>query len=99
MANMIKITTCELEGNARNIEKKMNIIREETLSLKQSIDDLSSRWGGLSTILEESRLENEIYPILLERFPDLIQQIIKEIDNGVSSFNEKNEMISDLFKA
>ena len=93
----ILMTPAELEESATFLEARLEAIEAETKSLKNNIDDVSSRWEGLAKNSFITQFESELYPIMSNTLPDVINGIASQLRGAAQAISETDSQLSQAF--
>lgn len=80
MAERIMITPQELFDGATFLRDRLANINQEVSSLKSKVDAVCSDWEGESQRAFVNQFESEVYPVLHEKLPMVIEGISKQLD-------------------
>lgn len=98
MAERIMVTPQELMDGATFLRQRLDAINEEISSLKNKIDDVSSRWEGAAQQSFIDQFENEMYPILRDTLPQVIEGIASELDATAKAIIDTDGGLANAFK-
>lgn len=98
MAERIVITPQELNDGATFLRERLDAINQEVASLKSKIDDISSRWEGAAQQSFINQFENDMYPILRDTLPQVIEGVSSELDAAANALRETDESLASAFK-
>ena len=97
MAERIMISPQELNDGATFLRQRLEAINQEVSALKNKIDDVSSRWEGAAQQSFVSQFENEVYPVLRDRLPEVIEGIAGNLDISANTLREADASISNAY--
>ncbi|MCI9143836.1 MAG: WXG100 family type VII secretion target [Lachnospiraceae bacterium] len=98
MAERIMMTPQELNDGAVFLRQRMEAMNEEVASLRNRIEDVASRWEGAA---QESFIEQfmgDMYPILSETLPQIIEGLASELDAAANAIRETDESLASAFR-
>ncbi|MCI8800119.1 MAG: WXG100 family type VII secretion target [Lachnospiraceae bacterium] len=98
MAERIMMTPQELNDGAVFLRQRMEAMNEEVASLRNKIEDVASRWEGAA---QESFIEQfmgDMYPILSETLPQIIEGLASELDAAANAIRETDESLASAFR-
>ena len=98
MAERIMMTPQELNDGAVFLRERMEAMNEEVASLRNRIEDVASRWEGAA---QESFIEQfmgDMYPILSETLPQIIEGLASEMDAAANAIRETDESLASAFR-
>lgn len=76
----------------------MEAMNEEVASLRNKIEDVASRWEGAA---QESFIEQfmgDMYPILSETLPQIVEGLASELDAAANAIRETDESLASAFR-
>lgn len=97
MAERIMMTPQELNDGATFLRQRLEAINQEVSQLKSKVDDVVSRWEGAAQQSFINQFENEMYPILRDTLPDVIEGISLELDSAANAIRETDESLASAF--
>ncbi|MCI8287289.1 MAG: WXG100 family type VII secretion target [Lachnospiraceae bacterium] len=98
MAERIMMTPQELNDGAVFLRQRMEAMNEEVASLRNKIEDVASRWEGAA---QESFIEQfmgDMYPILSETLPQIVEGLASELDAAANAIRETDESLASAFR-
>lgn len=98
MAERIMMTPQELNDGAAFLRQRLDAINQEVASLKSKIDDVVSRWEGAAQQSFINQFESDMYPILRDTLPQVIEGISNELDAAANAIRETDESLASAFK-
>lgn len=98
MAERIMVTPQELNDGATYLRERLDAINGEVQSLKARIDDIVSRWEGAAQQSFVMQFEEEMYPILRDTLPQVIEGVATELDTAANAIRETDESLSSAFR-
>jgi WXG100 family type VII secretion target len=98
MAERIMMTPQELNDGASFLHQRLEAINQEVASLKSKIDDISSRWEGAAQQSFINQFENDMYPILRDTLPQVIEGVASELDAAANAIRETDASLASAFK-
>lgn len=97
MADRIMMTPQELNDGATFLRQRLEAINQEVSQVKGRIDDVCSRWDGAAKLAFINQFETEMYPILRETLPDVIEGVSSEMDAAANTIREADASLSSAF--
>lgn len=97
MAN-IKISPEELRNAADFLEQKLESISSEVGALKSKIDEISANWEGSAQSSFIESFEGDMYPILRDTLPDVINGISSQLDGAADAIEQADEEVAKAFR-
>ena len=98
MAERIMMTPQELNDGAAFLRQRLDAINQEVASLKSKIDDVTSRWEGASQQTFINQFESDMYPILRDTLPQVIDGVASELDAAANAIRDTDTSIASAFK-
>lgn len=98
MAERIMMTPQELNDGAVFLKQRLDAIENEVSSLKNKIDDIISRWEGAAQQSFVQQFENDMYPILRDTLPQVIEGLAAELDAAANAIRETDEGLASAFR-
>lgn len=98
MAERIMITPQELNEGATFLRQRLDAINQEVAQLKSKIDDVTSRWEGAAQQSFINQFENDMYPILHDTAPQVIEGVAGELDAAANAIRDTDESLASAFK-
>ena len=98
MSERIMMTPQELNDAATFLRQRLEAINQEVSQLKSKIDDVSSRWEGAAQQSFINRFENDMYPILRDTLPQVIDGVASELDAAANAIRETDASLASAFK-
>lgn len=98
MAERIMMTPQELNDGAVFLKQRLEEIENEVASLKNKIDDIVSRWEGAAQQSFVMQFENDMYPILRDTLPQVIEGLAAELDAAANALRETDESLASAFR-
>ena len=98
MAERIMMTPQELNDGAVFLRERMEAMNEEVASLRNRIEDVASSWEGAA---QESFIEQfmgDMYPILSETLPQIVEGLASELDAAANAIRETDESLASAFR-
>lgn len=98
MAERIMMTPQELNDGAVFLRQRMEAMNEEVAALRNRIEDVASRWEGAA---QESFIEQfmgDMYPILSETLPQIIEGLASELDAAANAIRDTDESLANAFR-
>jgi WXG100 family type VII secretion target len=98
MSERIMMTPQELNDAAIFLRQRLEAINQEVSQLKSKIDDVSSRWEGAAQQSFINQFENDMYPILRDTLPQVIDGVASELDAAANAIRETDASLASAFK-
>lgn len=98
MSESIMITPEELNDAATFLRQRLEAMNQEVSQLKSKIDDVSSRWKGAAQQSFINQFENDMYPILRDTLPQVIDGVASELDAAANAFRETDASLASAYK-
>jgi WXG100 family type VII secretion target len=98
MAERIMMTPQELNDGAAYLRQRLDAINHEVASLKSKIDDVISRWEGASQQSFVNQFESDMYPILRDTLPQVVEGVAGELDAAANTIRETDASLASAFK-
>ncbi len=98
MAGRITMTPEELHEGAAFLRQRMEAMEQEVNSLKAKIDDVISRWEGAAQQSFVSQFESDMYPILRDTLPQVIEGVASELDAAAQTISDADEGLANAFR-
>jgi WXG100 family type VII secretion target len=92
------MTPQELNDGASFLRQRLDAINQEIASLKSKIDDVSSRWEGAAQQSFINQFESDMYPILRDTLPQVIDGVASELDAAANAIRETDASLASAFK-
>lgn len=97
MAERIMMTPDELNEGASYIRQRLEAINQEVAQLKSKIDDVASRWEGSAQQSFINQFENDMYPILRDTLPQVIEGVASELDAAANAIRDTDASLASAF--
>lgn len=97
MADRIMMTPEELNDGAEFLRQALDNIKGEVEAIKTRIDDVCSRWEGAAQQSFINQFESEMYPMLRDTMPEVIDGIATELDAAANAIRETDESLASAF--
>lgn len=94
----IRITPEELRDGADFLGQRLESISSEVSSLKSKIDEVTGNWEGAAQSTFVETFENDMYPILSDTLPEVINGIMAQLNGAADALEAADEEISNAFK-
>lgn len=98
MADRILMTPQELNDGAAFLRQRLEAIEGEVNQLKTRVDDIVSRWEGAAQQSFVMQFENDMYPILRDTLPQVIEGLSSELDAAANALRETDESLASAFR-
>lgn len=92
--SQIKITPQELRDASTFLGQKKEAIASEVSGLKGKIDEVSANWEGAAQSSFISTFESDMYPILHDTLPEVIQGIMEQLKAAADTLEEADAQIA-----
>ncbi len=97
MADRVMMTPQELNDGATYLRDRLDAINQEVQQVKNKIDDVTSRWEGAAQQSFINQFENEMYPILRDTLPQVIDGVAQELDAAANAIRDTDESLASAF--
>lgn len=94
----IKITPEELRSASKFLGERLETINAEVQSLKGKIDEVTGNWEGAAQSSFIETFENDMYPILKDTLPQVVEGIEGQLDGAADALEQADEEIAKAFK-
>jgi WXG100 family type VII secretion target len=94
MAGAIRITPFELRDASEFLGQRLEAIANEANSLKAKLDDIGEGWEGEARATFFEIFNNEMWPVLNNKLPELIQGIISQLNGTAETMEEADAQIA-----
>ena len=81
----IRITPEELRNASSFLMQRLDAINNEVSSLKAKIDEVTGNWEGASQSSFIETFENDMYPILKDTLPQVVEGISGQLDGAADA--------------
>jgi len=98
MAERIMMTPQELNDGASFLRQRLDAVNQEIASLKSKVDDITSRWEGAAQQSFINQFESDLYPILRDTMPQVIEGVASELDAAANAIRDTDESLASAFK-
>ncbi len=98
MAERILITPQELNDGAAFLRQRLDAIQQEVAAIKSKVDDIASRWEGAAQQTFINQFETEMYPILHEQMPQVVDGVAMELDTAANALRDTDASLASAFK-
>jgi WXG100 family type VII secretion target len=92
------MTPQELNDGAAFLRQRLEAVNQEVQQLKSKIDDISSRWEGAAQQAFISQFETQMYPILRDTLPQVIEGMATELDAAANTIREADASLAGAFR-
>ena len=92
------ITPPELDEAAAFLKSKLAEIEGSIKEIKAKVDDVCSRWEGAAQQAFIAQFENEMYPLLKDTFPQVIDGVSQELSAAATTMREADESLASAMK-
>ncbi len=94
----IRITPEELRNAAGFLEQRLESINGEVGQLKSKIDEVSGDWEGAAQSSFIETFENDMYPILRDTLPQVIEGICGQLTGAADAIEQADAEVAKAFK-
>ena len=94
----IRITPEELRDGANYLRQRLEAIKSEVESLKGKIDEVAGNWEGAAQSSFITTFENDMYPILRDTLPEVVEGISSQLDGAANTIEQSDQEIANAFK-
>ena len=94
----IRITPEELRSAADFLGQRLEAINSEVSSLHSKIQEVTGNWEGAAQSSFIDTFENDMYPILKDTLPQVIEGIAGQLDGAADALEQADEEIAKAFK-
>ena len=94
----IRITPEELRNASDFLMQRLDAINNEVASLKSKINEVTGNWEGASQSSIIETFENDMYPILKDTLPQVIEGISGQLDGAADAIEQADEEVAKAFK-
>ena len=94
----IRITTEELREGASFLGQKLEAINAEVAALKSKIDEVTGNWEGAAQSSFVETFEGDMYPILKDTLPEVIEGIIAQMNGAADAIEQTDAEIAKAFR-
>lgn len=97
MAERIMMTPQELDDGAAFLLQRLDAIQNEVSEIKTKIDDVCSRWEGGAQQAFIQQFEGDMYPILKDNVPEVINGIAEELKAAAQALRDTDDALKSAF--
>ncbi len=94
----IRITPEELREAADFLEQKLEAINGEVAELYSKVQDVAANWEGAAQSTFIDSFDNDMYPILKDTLPQVIEGIAGQLDGAADALEQADEEIAKAFR-
>lgn len=94
----IRITPEELREGASFLGQKLEAINAEVAALKSKIDEVTGNWEGAAQSSFVETFEGDMYPILKDTLPEVIEGIIVQMNGAADAIEQTDAEIAKAFR-
>jgi WXG100 family type VII secretion target len=98
MSGRIMMTPQELNDGAVYLRQRMDAINQEVASLYSKVNDINSRWEGAAQQSFFNQFEADLYPILRDTVPQVIEGMSAQLDAAANAIRETDASLASAFK-
>lgn len=97
MADRIMMTPQELDDGAAFLMQRLDAIKSEVEQIKSKIDDVCSRWEGGAQQAFIQQFEGDMYPILRDNVPQVIEGVSQELKAAAQALRDTDDALKSAF--
>lgn len=97
MADRILMTPQELNDGAAFLRQRLDAINGEVDQVKNRITEITSNWEGAAQQSFINQFESDMYPILHETLPQVLEGVASELDAAANAIRETDESLASAF--
>lgn len=94
----IRITPEELRDAADFLARRLEVINAEVSSLRDKIQEVAGNWEGAAQSSFIDTFENDMYPILRDTLPQVVEGIAGQLDGAADTIEQADEEIAKAFR-
>jgi WXG100 family type VII secretion target len=94
----IRITPEELRSAVEFLGQRLESLNTEVGQLKSKIDEVEAGWEGAAQSAFMESFQNDMYPILSETLPQVIEGIQSQLSGAADTLEQADLEISNAFK-
>lgn len=94
----IRITPEELRAASKFLAEKLTAINSEVSELKGKIDEVTGNWEGSAQSTFIDTFDNDMYPILRDTLPQVIEGISAQLDGAAEAIEQADAEVAKAFK-
>ena len=94
----IRITPEELRDAADSLAQRLEAINAEVSSLHDKIQEVAGNWEGAAQSSFIDTFENDMYPILRDTLPQVVEGIAGQLDGAADTIEQADEEIAKAFR-
>ena len=94
----IRITPEELREAADFLEEKLSEMNDIVSLIHSKIQDVEGNWEGAAQSTFVDSFDNDMYPILKDTLPQVIEGIAGQLDGAADALEQADEEIAKAFK-
>lgn len=98
MSERIMMTPPELEEGASYLRTRLGEMQQQVQALNNKIEEVSSRWEGMSQDAFMERYRSELYPVLYETMPQIIEALSYKLEGAANAIRETDQQIAGAFR-
>ena len=95
----IRITPEDLRDAADFLEQRLEAINTEVTALHDKIEEVAGNWEGAAQSSFVDTFENDMYPILRDTLPQVVEGISGQLDGAADTIEQADEEIAKSFKS
>ena len=80
------------------MEQKLQAINSEVNALKSKIDEVTGNWEGAAQSSFVATFENDMYPIMRDTLPEVIQGIEAQMNGAADAIEQTDAEVAKSFK-
>lgn len=97
MSERILISPDELNEGAAYIRQRLDTLVAEIAAIKSKVDDITARWEGAAQQSFLSTFDTEMYPVLKEKMPPIVEGMASELDLAANSMRDLDDNLATSF--
>ena len=98
MADRIMMTPQELNDGAQFLLQRLQAMQAEANQLNNKVEDIISRWEGASKLAFFDRYSSELYPVLRDVMPDVINALATKLDAAANAIRDTDQQVAQAFR-
>ena len=93
----IRITPEQLREASQFLSARLESINSEVQQLKSKIDEVTAEWEGAAQSAFVTSFEEQMYPILRDTLPEVVEGICAQMDGAADTIEEADAQIAQAF--
>jgi WXG100 family type VII secretion target len=98
MNGRIKMTPQELNDGANYLRDRLSNISEEVNSLNSKVQEVTGCWEGASQEAFSGRFNEDLYPILRDTVPQVIEAMATKLDAAANTIRDTDSELASAFR-